>query len=149
MMVNTYPFAVLYLVITAFDCFPDAPLNTDNHNRLSSVALSMTLAVTLWTTALISYRIYSTSKHIPNRAKPRFHKIMEIIVQSSFIYLLALVMNALFAAIPFTQSNFMALFIGGNYVGAILHAITVCRTTHYILSSLMVIIFRASRLLSW
>lgn len=98
------------------------------HNHLITAGLFTTLVGTLWTTVLIAYRIYSESRHILHGAKPRFYNILEIIIQSSFAYSVALVANALIVAMPLNQSNVFTLFTAGNYVGVILHAITVCLT---------------------
>ncbi len=67
-----------------------AASKTVTDNRLISAAFFTTLVVTLWTTGLIAYRIHSSSNLIQNRQKPRFYNILEIIIQSSFLYLLVL-----------------------------------------------------------
>lgn len=113
--------------MVVFDLVPSAHLPDAIHNYLISAGLFMTLATTLWTTILIAYRIYSASKYnISNQAKPRFYNILEIIIQSSFIYSLALVATALSLAIPQNESNVITLFAAQNYSGVILHVIAVC-----------------------
>ena len=97
-------------------------------DRLTSAALFTTLAVTLWATLLIAYRIYSSSNLIVNRKRPRFYNVLEMIIQTSFIYSLALVPCALLPEVPKKQSNLYTLTAAENYLNAILCAITVCRT---------------------
>ena len=111
------------------DLVPSALSAGTAHNHLITAGLITTLVGTLWTTILIAYRIYSASKHIAVKgAKPRFYSILEIIIQSSFTYSLALVANAIIVAMPLNQANVFTLFTAGNYIGVILHAVTVRRT---------------------
>ena len=97
-------------------------------NCLLSAAYFMTLAVTLWTTVLIAYRIYSRSSLILDRKKSPFYNILETIIQSSFIYSVALVPNALLGVIPEKVSNVYTLIPAENYLNVILFAIAVCGT---------------------
>ena len=94
-----------------------------------SIGLFTTLGETLWTTVLIAYRIHSASNHIRGEAKPRFHNILEMLVQSSFFYSLALVANAVPAVVPQTQANVWTVFTVGNYVGVVLYAVTARRSS--------------------
>ncbi|KJA18846.1 hypothetical protein HYPSUDRAFT_44843 [Hypholoma sublateritium FD-334 SS-4] len=109
----------LYLTVTVLDGIPTIQLTVATHNGLISAALFTTLAVTLWTTSLIAYRIYSASTHILNGARPRFYNILEIIIQTSFIYSLTLVMNAVLAAIPPNQGNPWTFLTASNYIATI------------------------------
>lgn len=131
------------------DILPSSPVSATTHNHIASAGLFMTLAATLWTTILIAYRIYSASKHNSlNQAKPRFYNILEIIMQSAFIYSLALVTSALLEAIPQNESNVWPLFKAAFYIGSILHAITVCRPRYYIILAVLIMI-RVFHLPSW
>ena len=124
-MIECLYFAALYtadIVNTQLDTAASKPV-TDN--RLISAAFFTTLVVTLWTTVLIAYRIYSSSNLIPNRKKPRFYNILEIIIQSSFLYLLVLVPSALIEVIPLTQSNIAAVFTASGYLDILLVGVTV------------------------
>ena len=108
--------------------FPNTAV-TQTH--LDSAGLFTVLAVTLWTTTLIAYRIYSLSNNVLNREKPRLYKILELITQSSSIYSLALVADAVLGTIPLTQSNVWTLSMVSSYVGVIVSAITVCQSRYY------------------
>lgn len=88
-------------------------------DRLMSAALFTTLAVTIWTTVLIAYRIYSTSDLILNRRTTRFRRILEIIIQSSLIYSLALGPSALIGIIKPQQFNFTTLLTASFYLDTI------------------------------
>ncbi|KJA15920.1 hypothetical protein HYPSUDRAFT_47981 [Hypholoma sublateritium FD-334 SS-4] len=90
----------------------------------NGTGLFLALAVTLWTTTLIAYRIYSASSHVLNRKRSRFYNILEIITESSFIYSLSLVVIAVLTAIPMTPSNIWTLLKVSVYVGNIFNAIT-------------------------
>lgn len=69
--------------MTVFD-FSSRPLATAaTRNRLLSAGLFTTLSVTLWSTILIAYRIYSASNDILNQERPRFYNVLEMITQSS------------------------------------------------------------------
>ncbi len=93
--------------------------------HLGSTALVMTLAVTLWTNILIAYRIYSTANLIPHRKRKGFYIILEIIIQSSFIYLLALVPSVALGEIPGRQSNIYSIKVASIFLNTILFSITV------------------------
>ena len=111
---------------------PFARLTNATNNRLVAAGEFTTLAVTLLATFLIAYRICSTSKrNALSRRKPRFHKTLEIILQSAAIHSLALVTSALLSAIPQTQSNNWPIFNAGNYAGIVLHSTTVCQSKYY------------------
>ena len=114
------------MAVTVYTNFATVVAGGAKITHLTSAALFTTLAVTLWTTGLIAYRIYSGSNLILNRKRPRFYNILEMVVQSSFIYSLALVPSALFPEITQTQSNMYTLITASNYMAAILSAITVC-----------------------
>ncbi len=94
-------------------------------NRMIGAAFFTTLAVTIWTTVLIAYRIYSTSDLDPIHKKNRFYNILEIIIQSSFVYSLALIPTALTVVIPPQNA---AANTASNFLGATLSGITVCGT---------------------
>lgn len=113
------------------DTLPPTFAIVGKHNHLSSAGLFTTLATTLWTTILISYRIYSTSKHTRDEAKSHFYHVMEMIIQSSFIYSLALATNALLVVIPRNELNNWTISIASTYAGVILSAVTVCRIANY------------------
>ncbi|KJA18851.1 hypothetical protein HYPSUDRAFT_205069 [Hypholoma sublateritium FD-334 SS-4] len=114
----------LYSTVTVFDFSPRQLATGATRNHLLSVGLFTTLAVTLWTTTLIVYRIYSAANDTLNRQKPRFYNILEMITQSSLIYALALGANALLAVIPQRPSDVWTIFTVANYVGVVLYAIT-------------------------
>ena len=129
---------------------PSSKLTDNTNNHLCSAGQFLTLAVTLWTTFLIVYRIHFTSKHdVLNRGQPRFYKVLEIILQSAAIYSVALVVNALQQAIPRDQSNVWPLLTLDNYAGSILHTTTVCQTKYYTVFPAHCTVLRVSRLLSW
>ena len=107
----------------AFFITTEADAQISNH--LTSAAFFATLAVTVWTTALIAYRIYSTSNLALNRKKLRFYNILEMIVQTSFAYSLALAPCALLGVIPETQSNIFTMVTASYYADVILSATTV------------------------
>lgn len=130
---NTYIFSGIYLTVVVFDLVPRAHITPATHNTLMGAGLFTTLAMTLWTTILIAYRIYSASRHILNGAKPHFYNILEIVLQSSFLYSLALAASALLAAMPSNQSNIWTIFTALNYSAAILTAVTVCQTRYIVL----------------
>ena len=124
--------SALYIAITVYTNFITAETGAAIINRLTSAALFTTLAVTLWATLLIAYRIYSGSNLILNRKRPRFYNVVEMIIQTSFIYSLALVPCALLPEVPKKLLNLYTLIAAENYLNAILCAITVRRTTlHY------------------
>ena len=84
------------------------------------------VATTLWTTVLISYRIYSLSNYgIQIRSKHHFNNILQIVLQSSFFYSLALVATAVVLVIPNTESDLLPRFQAGSYIFAIAFALTV------------------------
>ena len=113
------------MVYTSFSSKTEAEAETTN--RLMSAALFTTLAVTIWTTALIAYRVYSTPNLNLSRKQSQFYNILEVIMQSSFMFSLALVPSAVIAAVPVQQSNFATLYTASNYLlDAILSGITVC-----------------------
>ena len=94
-------------------------------NFLVISGLFVTLAVALWTTALIVFRIYSTSTYIRNRAKPRFHHVVAIIMQSSLIYSLAVVALASCRLVANNGSD-DSLLATGNNVNALFLTLVVC-----------------------
>ena len=114
-----------------FDTSPTASTTTNTHNHLVSSGLFTTLAVTLWTTLLIAYRIYSASRqNILNGSKPHFHRILEMFTQSAGIFAIILAMNAIMLAVPQNGSNIWTIFTAGNYMGVTLHVITVCQVEY-------------------
>ena len=121
--------SALYIAITVYTNFITAETGAAIINRLTSAALFTTLAVTLWATLLIAYRIYSSSNLILNRKRPRFYNVLEMIIQTSFIYSLALVASAVAIAIPMTESNFLPLLWTVGYIFDIAFSITVFRAT--------------------
>ncbi|KJA15918.1 hypothetical protein HYPSUDRAFT_333942 [Hypholoma sublateritium FD-334 SS-4] len=112
----------LFLSAMVFSLLPSSFQITTTINRLNSAGLFTTLAVTLWTTVLIAYRIYSAARQTLSGTKTHFYNILEIIIQSAFIYSLALVTNAVLSAIPQNDANSLTLFTAENYVGVILYA---------------------------
>lgn len=115
--------------MAVFIRFPSA---AETHNHVTSAAMFTTLAETVSTTILIAYRIYSASNHILRREKRRFYNILEIVVQSSFIYSLALVANAVIDAIQPNDSNASTMSTASNYVCTILYAVAVRRSRYYL-----------------
>ncbi len=56
-------------------------------NHFSGAAYLISLLLTLMTTFLIAYRIHSSTKSIPmSKSKTRLKKILEILLQSAFLY---------------------------------------------------------------
>ena len=107
-----------------------------NHSTTSNKALSagffLAVGVTLWTTTLIAYRIYSTSNHIIQKhSKTRFTNVLEILVQSSAMYSVILLANALLTAIPENSSNIWTIGYISDIFGVMLHAITVSFQTDF------------------
>ena len=95
------------------------------NNHMIGAGFFITLAVTIWTTILIAYRIYYTYNLIPNQKRSRFYNILEIVIESSLLYSLALLSAALINVIPIKQSNFAAVDNAANYLNAILPGVTV------------------------
>ncbi|KJA18840.1 hypothetical protein HYPSUDRAFT_44839 [Hypholoma sublateritium FD-334 SS-4] len=116
---------VLFLTAMVINLSPNIDLTERTSPRLTSAGLFMALTVTLWTTILIAYRIHSLSNRVPDRNKPRFHNILEIITQSSFIYSLALVVDAMLGVVPLKQSNVWTVAKASFCMGIILSAIAV------------------------
>ena len=103
-----------------------SPTAASTHNELLNAGIILTLALTLWTTLLITYRIYSVSRHNPSHSKARFQNILRILTQSAGIYSVALLANVPLLGIVPNQSNVWTIFTAGNYLGVILHVMTVC-----------------------
>ncbi len=118
-------FSTLFDFLRA-QCLPSKNFTIPTQLHLDTAGLFIALAVTLWTTVLIAYRIYSASKGILKGRKYRFYRILEIIIQSSFIYSIALLADALLGTIPPRQSNFCVLAAISAYAGTILTTMTVC-----------------------
>ena len=123
-------FVALYSFSAVIKCLKDAHLTIATVNDISSAALFMSLASTVWTTALIVYRIYSASRHVLRGAKSRFYNIVEMITQSAIIYSFALVITAMLAVIPQNESNIFTIATTGFYASAFLNAIAVRRTRY-------------------
>ncbi len=121
-------FAALCIASVVFNSRPPAK-QTDKteatQNFLVISGLFVTVAVALWTTALIVFRIYSTSKYIKSRAKPRFYHIVAIIMQSSLIYSFAVVALASFKLVPNNGSD-GSLLATGNNVKSLFLTLMVC-----------------------
>lgn len=131
-MIGHLYFPALYTGTIVFTHLSNTTAEAVISTHLISAAFFTTLIVTLWTTFLIAYHIYSTSHLIPNQKKPRFYNILEMIAQSSFVYSLALLPNAVIGTITTTQSNYAILTTVSNYLMTVLLAITVCRAPlHY------------------
>ena len=131
---DTYALTALYLTVVIFDILPNPYLSNTFYGQLFSAGMFATVATTVWTSTLIAFRIYSFSKHdIPNRPKPhRFFNILQIVLQSSLIYSLVLVANALLLVIPQTESNNVSLYCARGYGSVIAFTITVCQANHHI-----------------
>lgn len=125
---NTYNQRVaLYIFVMQALVVNQAATHPVNPNKALSAGFFLTLGLTLWTTILISYRIYSTSNNIIQKhSRTRFNNVLEMLIQSSAMYSLVLLANALSAAIPENSSNIWAIGVMGDFLGVILHAITVC-----------------------
>ena len=125
-MVAYLYFPALYIAVIVYTKLTTTEAGAGTINRLTSAALFTTLAVTLWATVLIGYRIYSASTRIVNRKRRRFYNILEMTTQSSFIYSLALVPSALLGQIiPGEHENNFTLITASNYTNAILSAMAV------------------------
>ena len=120
-----------------------------SHDYFLVAGLFTTLAVTLWTTILIAYRFHSTSKYVLNGEKPRFYNILEMIIQSLFIYSLALVANAVILFVPMTQANIGIVSPANNYIGIIIHATTVRLTRYNMILAVSLNLCRVLYLPSW
>ena len=115
------------------DLLSDQYLTETYGNYLLCAGTFITVAATVWTTVLIAYRIHSVSKHnIPKHAKYQFYRILEIITQSSIVYSLVLVVDAVSLAIPRTESNTFPLFMVQNYIWAVVYSIAVFETTYFL-----------------
>lgn len=148
MVICSY-FSALFTSSMVLSYFPNTAA-TQTH--IDSAGLFTVMAVTLWTTTLIAYRIYSLSNNVLNREKSRLYKILELITQSASIYSLALIADAVLGTIPQKQSNVWILSMVSSYVGVIVSAITVCKSIYYHCNILFVtrcIMFRESHLPSW
>ena len=129
---NTYTPVAVYLTILVLLSLHSPLLTTSTYNHLNGTGLFITLGQTLWTTSLIAYRIYSASKgRILKKKQSRFINILEIIIQSSFIYSLSLAVFALLLAIPVSKVNFLAIGVAGIYASSINFVITVRRAIKY------------------
>ena len=129
---NTHSVSGLYLTVIIIDILP-VTYPEALHNLLFSAGMFMTVATTLWTTILIAYRIHSLSRHnIPNRVNHRFYRILEIILQSSMAYSVALVIYAVSLAIPQTNSNTFQFFLSGNIICDIAMTIAVFQGRYYL-----------------
>ena len=123
---DTETLPAICLVVLIFDLLTNQYLTETYSNYLLCAGTFVTVATTLWTTILIAYRIHSVSKHnIPKHAKQRFYRILEIIMQSSIVYSLVLVVDAVSFAIPQTESNTFPLFMVQNYIWAVVYSIAV------------------------
>lgn len=100
--------------------------------NLGGAGLFMALAVTIWTTFLIAYRIYSASKDVTGSERLRFRNILEIIAESSLLYSLVLVANALLVVIQGEQLNTRQLLSASAYLYVITSVIAVRRRNHLI-----------------
>lgn len=92
------------------------------HNELLNAGLILTLVLTLWTTLLITYRIYSASRH---NGMTRFQNVLRMLTQSAGIYSIALLANVPLIGIVPNDTNVWTIFTAGNYLGVILHVMTV------------------------
>ncbi|KJA17214.1 hypothetical protein HYPSUDRAFT_206386 [Hypholoma sublateritium FD-334 SS-4] len=81
----------------------------------------MTFGVTLLTTVLIAYKIYSYTRCYPRMGVTRtFKNIAEVLVQSAAAYSLAALLAAVLAIIPQNSINETVWFSAENYAGALL-----------------------------
>ncbi len=115
----------LYIASMVYAQVYSTGAGTETFNQLTGAALFTTLVVTIWTTTLIAYCIYSNSDLTPNQKRNRFHHLLEIIMQSSFTYALALLPNAVTTVIQQQNSDFVKVFTSENYLDAILSGVTV------------------------
>ncbi|KJA17196.1 hypothetical protein HYPSUDRAFT_206367 [Hypholoma sublateritium FD-334 SS-4] len=117
----------LYLSIVIIPCAsnldPAVPTRI-TLNKLTGAALFMTFGVTLLTTVLIAYPIYSFARRDSrNRTKRAFKDIAEVLVQSSAAYSLTALLSGVVAIVPQNDSNETVWFAVQNYSGSLLFVI--------------------------
>lgn len=111
-----------------------SPSQVDTLNTVLGVATFMTLATTLATTLLISYRIHLVSKQdLPRSVRARLNHIIEILVQSAAAYSIVALASAITVVVPLTADNVAQVFAAETYVSAV-YAFTSVRF-HNLLSS--------------
>lgn len=85
-----------------------------------------TLALTLWSTFLIAYRIHSTSRiGVSKVGRIRFNYIAGIVIQSAAIHSAALLLNLVIMLIPTGDANMLSFMIESSAVSTILAFTTV------------------------
>ena len=95
-------------------------------NDLVGVSLFVTAGLSLWTATLIAYRIQSVSKGFQNATQHRFYHIIQIVIQSAFIYSLVLIIEALLVMSTNWKLNANPEILATYYSDTILCAIRVC-----------------------
>lgn len=112
------------------ELLPDTTSNPDISyiiaNDLGGVVRFVTAGSTLWTATLIAYRIRSVSTGFQHAAQHRFYYIIQIVIQSAFIYSLALTIDALLVMSTNWKLNPNPEILAQYYWDTILCAIRVC-----------------------
>ncbi|PPR01560.1 LOW QUALITY PROTEIN: hypothetical protein CVT26_013344 [Gymnopilus dilepis] len=112
---------VVDLVVLSFngaDHLEPSPSRANLINRLLAVQGFVTFATTLSSTALIAYKIYTTSKQkIPRSSKRLLTHISEIVVQSAAAYSLVAVAEAICGVLPLTASDDVSWNAATAYTG--------------------------------
>ena len=89
-------------------------------NQLSAAAIFVTFAATLAATFLISFRIYRASAYeMPEKSRRHFKEIVDILVQSSFVYSMAALADAISLVVPQSTTNAAAWFAANQYIAVI------------------------------
>lgn len=121
---------VLYvsiIVIASLNNLNPSPSQGDILNKLIGASLFMTFAGTLVTPILIAYRIHHVFGHsILQGTRSRFKHVVEILVQSTAVYSLAVLAYAVLNVISVTGSNAEMVNIASNYLGPLYVFIAVC-----------------------
>ncbi|PPQ81325.1 hypothetical protein CVT25_015081 [Psilocybe cyanescens] len=112
--------AVIILFVTKAQPTHQQALTVD---RIESAGYFVSATTSLATTFLIAYRINNLSKDGLSESRGRFKHVVEILVQSVFVYSLALLVQAIAVVVPFAIGN-SRLFALETYSAAILIPIT-------------------------
>lgn len=116
--------AALYLSVVIIDCAANVKPSVSTRatlNNLISAAFFTTFVVTLLTTVLIAYQIYSFTRRNPRKGITQtFKDIAEVLVQSAAAYSLVVLWGAIMGVIPQADINETAWFVVDNYAGAVI-----------------------------
>ena len=89
-------------------------------NWLITGALFSTVATTLLSTLIITYRIHSvTSKNVVLRGSSRYTHILDLLVQSSALYVFGSLLLAIPLVLPLTTRNEVGVLSAQYYTGSI------------------------------